>query len=212
MTSQTVQRMMAAAFSSSDVGDVEHSECKGVVLVAPWTTRCEIFISAHAGMSELLSLASKTEELRIDESSTSRRSYVVKVFVYSTLPPPDLSERFKQNAPKHIEGSGQYAMYFLWDKAQIFKGMQNFCTTQLSKLPAEKALLLEEIRILLAFVSSHSVGKQSKRCSVAALHRVGNILPSLLVSRKRKRWDGIIEKISTWKQAVRSKVEEDVPA
>jgi hypothetical protein len=183
-----------------------------VVLVAPWTRRCEIFISARAGMSELLSLASEHKELRIDESSTSRRSYVVKVFVYSTLPPPELSERFKKNAPRHLEGSAEYAMYFLLDKAQIFKGMLDFRTMHLSNLPAEKAPLLEEIRILLAFVSSHSVGRQNRRCSVAALHRVGNMLPSLVVSGKRKRWVEIIEKVSTWKQTVRSKVEEDVPA
>jgi hypothetical protein len=100
MTFQTVQSLMAAASSSTDVRDVEHSECKGVVLVAPWTRRCEILISARAGMSELLSLASEHEELRIDESSTSRRAYVVKVFVYSTLPPPELSARFKHKCAK----------------------------------------------------------------------------------------------------------------
>jgi hypothetical protein len=38
------------------------------------------------------------------------------------------------------------------------------------------------------------------------------MLPSLVVSGKRKRWEEIIEKVSTWKQTVRSKVEEDVPA
>jgi hypothetical protein len=191
---------------------MSHAECRGVVLVAPWTRRCETFISARAGMSELLSLASEHNELRIDESSTSRRSYVVKVFVYSTLPPPDLSERFKTNAPRHLEGSAEYAMYFLSDKAEMFKGMLAFRTMHLSNLPAEKAPLLEEIRILLAFVSSHSVGRQNRRSSVAALRRVGNMLPSLVVSGKRKRWEEIIEKVSTWKQTVRSKVEEDVPA
>ena len=217
--------MMAAASSSTDVRDVAHSECRGVVLVAPWTTRCETFISARAGMSELLSLASEHNELRIEESSTSRRSYVVKVFVYSTLPPPDLSERFKTNAPRHVEGSAEYAMYFLSDKTEILKGMLGFRTMDLANLPPQRAPLLEEIQHLLAFVSSHSVGRQNIRSSGAALRRVGNMLPSLLVSAKRKRCEEILEKpstrkrceeilekASTWKKSVRSNVDEDVPA
>jgi hypothetical protein len=203
---------MAAASSRTDVSDGEHSECKGVVLVAPWTTRCEIFISACTGLLELLSLASEHEELHIEESSTSRRSYVVKVFVYATLPPPEVSELFKKNAPGHLDGSTDYGMYFLLDKAHIFKGMLDFRTMHLSDLPAEKAPLLEEIRILIAFVSSHIVGRQSRRCSVAALQRVGNMLPSLVVSYKRKRWVEILAKISPRKQAVLSKVEDGIPA
>ena len=43
------------------------------------------------------------------------------------------------------------------DKVHIFKGMLDFRTMHLITLPAEKAPLLEEIRILVAFASSYPI-------------------------------------------------------
>jgi hypothetical protein len=62
----------------------------------------------------------------------------------------------------------------------------DFRTVHLSDLPAEKAPVLEEIRILIAFLANTAgAARQNKRSSLAALERVGNMLPSLSVSGKR---------------------------
>ena len=113
----------ATATSSTDVRDVEHSECKGLLVVAPWSKSCENLIAARAGLTTLLSLASANVELHIDESGGSRRPYVVKVYVYSPLASPELSARFKNNEPMQLEDLKGYAMYFLFDRTHIFIGM-----------------------------------------------------------------------------------------
>jgi hypothetical protein len=88
---------MDAASSSTDVRDVEHSECKGMLLVAPWSVRCEEWIKNMAGLPDLLKLASESGELKSDESGHSRLPYVVRVFIYSTLPAENIIARFKTN-------------------------------------------------------------------------------------------------------------------
>jgi hypothetical protein len=181
----TLQMRMAAASDSSAVGGVEHAECSCVLLVAPWTEKCDNFIAGRVGMPQLLNLASEHGEVHIEESGTSRSAYVVKVFLYSKLPPPELRSRFNKSLPMRLEGSREYAIHFIIDRPELFKGVLESPTVQLSDISAEKAPLLEEIRLLIAFVSSTSAERQKRRCSVAALVCVGNKFPSQSVTSKR---------------------------
>ncbi len=71
---------MDAASASTILRDVEHSECKGMLLVAPWTVRCAEWIKDMAGLPDLLKLASESGELKIDESGASRLAYVMVSF------------------------------------------------------------------------------------------------------------------------------------
>ena len=158
---------MAAASSSSDVREVEHAECRCVLLVAPWTAKCDSFVLSRGGIPELLHLASEHGELHIDESGNSRRAYIVKVFLYATLPPPELCARFNKNGPMHLDSSKAYAMYFLRDREDIFKGLLDFQSGHLADLPAEQAPFLEEIRNLIAFLAnSAGAARQNKRSSL----------------------------------------------
>jgi hypothetical protein len=81
-----------------------------------------------------------------------------------------LSGRGRRRA---VQDEAEYVRYFLSDEAEMFKFSRAFRTKHLSYLPAESAPLLEEIRMLLAVVSSYSVGRQNRGSSGAALRRVG---------------------------------------
>jgi hypothetical protein len=57
--------------------------------------------------------------------------------------------------------------------------------------------------------------KRMSLTSTGNVYVISNVSPTgpdLILLGERKRWVEIIEKVSTWKQTVRSKVEEDVPA
>jgi hypothetical protein len=114
---------MPAASSSTVVRVVQRSDGTGVLLVAPWSTRCDNFIWWLGAIPHLLKVASEHWEVHLDASGTSRRAYVEKVFLYFSLPPLEQRAPLNKSAPVHSEGSREYASYFRSDTVHILKGM-----------------------------------------------------------------------------------------
>ena len=165
-----------------------------MLLVAPWSVRCAEWISTMAGLPDLLRLASESGELKIDESGGSRDPYVVKIFIYSTLPAQNIIARFKKNTPVFLERTTQYAMYLLFDPPQMLKGMAGFGSVHLGNLPEEKRPFWKEVCILVEFIAFRCGEHKKKRSTYAALERLVNWRPLSGVCGKRL----VVLPVSEW--------------